>query len=158
MANSKQPRTPFKITSKKKASTPLHPSPEKTARAYHSNSNDERPSWRFSKLELVDPFGWHILSSTKLHEIRSKIQNFESMTWNEILIEAKKQNHSISTEKICRAAQNRLCELELDDAEDLISLRIGARERIWGIRQSSVLLLLWWDPDHQICPSTLKHT
>lgn len=135
------------------------PAPSKTPKSnFIQSSNDENPSWRFSKLELVAPFGWHTIQTKLLHDIREKLKHFESMTWQEITVVAKKQNHSIPVNKICKSAQIRLKELGLDDIESLISLRMTGEQRIWGIRQKSVLLLLWWDPNHQVYPSQKKHT
>ena len=123
----------------------------------HSH-NSIPPSWQFSKIETCDPFGWHVLQGEKLHQLLERIQAFESMTWNEILVEGKKHHHSISTDNLEKTAKDRLAELFLDDIEYLVSLKVDGCGRIWGIRQESILLLLWWDPDHKVCKSQKKHT
>jgi hypothetical protein len=74
------------------------------------------------------------------------------MTWTEILVQAKKQNHSIKVEDICSTAQQRLEALGLL-LDDVVSLRLSGRERVYGYLENGVLILLWWDPLHQICPS-----
>ncbi len=38
------------------------------------------PSWRVSKIEMVDPYGWHNLDAKTLLYIKDKLANFESMT------------------------------------------------------------------------------
>lgn len=78
------------------------------------------------------------------------------MTWLEI--EKTNDSHSISVTQIVREAQNRLVELGQDDVSDVYSLRISGRERVWGIRDGSKLKILWWDPNHEICPSPKKNT
>jgi len=40
----------------------------------------------------------------------------------------------------------------------LFSFAIDGRRRVWGIRREHVLCLLWWDPNHQVCPSQKKAT
>jgi hypothetical protein len=30
---------------------------------------------------------------------------------------------------------------------------MGARERLWGFRRGSVFHVVWWDPDHKVCPT-----
>jgi len=70
----------------------------------------------------------------------------------DLLVRAKKQNHSIKVADICSAAQQRLEALSLM-LEDVVSLRLSARERVYGYLENGVLIVLWWDPDHQICPS-----
>jgi len=110
-------------------------------------------------MECVHAFGgWQELEPDKLNEIRDKLSNFESMTWHEILVKAKKQHHSIPVGDFPGAAQTRLQELKLDDVDELVSLRLKGRERIYGVRQAGALLLLWWDPSHAIYPAKKKHT
>ena len=145
--------------SQKVAKSSSTPSQDKKVKDSSPRStNDDHPSWRFTKLELVDPFGWHTIDTALLHFIRGKLQDFESMTWNQILVVGKKFNHSVKVSEIERSAMERLRSLRLDDIEELISLRVTGAKRIWGIRQGGALLLLWWDPNHQVCPSKLKHT
>jgi len=111
-----------------------------------------RPSWRVANMEMVEPFGWHGVDGATLQYIRGRLAHFETMTWAEILVRAKKQNHSIKVSDICSAAQQRLEVLSLV-LEDVVSLRLSARERVYGYLENGVLIVLWWDPDHQICPS-----
>ena len=109
-------------------------------------------------LEVCDPYGWHVLDAAKMEEIRQKLRNFESMTWAEILIRGEKRNHRVSVNDLCKIAKNRLRDLRQDDIEELISLHLTATERVWGILENNILKILWWDPDHAVCPSLLKHT
>lgn len=80
------------------------------------------------------------------------------MTWDAIVVTAKKFNHAVSCDSLCKSAKNRLQELELDDLDELVSLRVSSKKRIWAIRQGQHCLLLWWDPDHEVCPSEKKNT
>ena len=117
------------------------------------------PSWCVSRLECVDTFGaWQNLEKGKLHEIREKLAHFESMTWNEILVKSKTRNHVVSVGSLVSQAKRRLAQLKVDDIDELVSLRLSARERIYGIRNQAALLLLWWDPDHAIYPVEKRHT
>jgi hypothetical protein len=58
-----------------------------------------KPSWRITVLEMVDPFGWHVLDVATLHFIRGKAMHFDKMTWGQILIDAKKRNHGVEVYK-----------------------------------------------------------
>jgi hypothetical protein len=119
------------------------------------------PAWRVSILETQDPYGWHTIDLTTFEHIRERLGNFETMTWRDILIVGKKQNHSVAVGRLCKQAKDRLEQLSLFGVEKLVSLRLSARERIWGIQDpmdKAVLKLLWWDPDHEICPSLKKYT
>lgn len=103
-------------------------------------------------MEMVDPFGWHELDRETLQTIRTRLAHFESMTWSEILVRAKKQNHSIQVGSLCTPAQRRLETMRLI-LDEVVSLRLSGRERVWGYLENGVLVLLWWDPEHQVCPS-----
>lgn len=120
--------------------------------------NSAFPSWRVALLEMVGPFGWHEIDKDKLSQVREKLANFESMTWNETLVTHKHQNHSVTLDKLCKDALDRLREIKQDDIESLVSLRLTGKERVWGIRQGEVLKVLWWDPEHLVCPSLKTHT
>jgi hypothetical protein len=103
-------------------------------------------------MEMVEPFGWQRVDGPTIQYVRSRLAHLETMTWSEILVKAKKQNHSIRTEDICSAAQQRLEALGLL-LDDVVSLRLSGRERVYGYLDNGVLIVLWWDPLHQICPS-----
>jgi hypothetical protein len=118
----------------------------------------KKPAWRISKMEFSAPFGWHILDANGIASILEKLANFETMTWKEILLDAKKQNHNVSVDKLIKEAQDRLTEISLDDLDELTSLHLTGKGRVWGIIDQGVMNLLWWDPEHQVCPSHKKHT
>ncbi|MEL6899611.1 MAG: hypothetical protein AAFP07_01565 [Cyanobacteria bacterium J06606_4] len=111
-----------------------------------------------SHLEMVDPYGWHETDAVTLKRIREKLGDFESMTWNQILVDGKKRHHSIRIDQIAKPALKRLREIEQDDIDRLVSLSLSGKQRVWGILEEGVLRLLWWDPNHKICPSHKKHT
>ena len=112
-----------------------------------------KPAWRISLLEMCDPYGWQEITRDKLAEIRTKLSSFESLTWNDILVVQGKRNHAIPKDRLSPEAQKRLDELRLDDIDSVISLRLTGPNRVFGIKQADALLLLWWDPNHQVCPS-----
>ncbi len=82
------------------------------------------------------------------------LRPFETMTWAEI---EGRRDHFIKRDSIIRDAQRRLEEIGKDDQDDLFSLHLGGEPRVWGIREGTVLRLLWWDPKHEICPSRPRH-
>lgn len=75
------------------------------------------------------------------------------MTWNEILVKGKKRNHSVAITQLCAQAQKRLRDSGQADLEELVSLRLSGPERVWGILREGVLAVIWWDPNHEVCPS-----
>lgn len=150
MGDRKKPKSNFSPTANITKDPKLSSNPD----VYY----DRNPSWRISRIELSDPYGWHELDFVTVIHIKGKLSNFETMTWREILLDAKKQNHFISVDKLSKKAQDRLIETNQDDVEELLSLRLGGKERIWGVLEQGTLNLLWWDPNHQICVSTKKNT
>ena len=75
----------------------------------------------------------------------------------EILLDGKKQNHNVRLNRLSADVRRRLQEIfGALDVDAAVSLRVTATERVWGILEGNILRLLWWDPDHQICPS-MKH-
>lgn len=119
---------------------------------------NKKASWSISNLDMAGEFGWHTVDLKTFLYIQNKLSNFETMTWREIFIGAKKQNHSCSKDGFSLAAKKRLKELELDDYEELHSLRLEGKKRVWGIFEDGYFRILWWDPDHQVYPSKKKHT
>jgi hypothetical protein len=135
------------------------PDPQKSPRVASVPSfHRMHPSWRVSTVQLVDPFGWHEIDFDKLGQVKSKLASFESMTWAEILIDGKKNNHSVDTWKLSREARDHLEEIWQGAPDELVSLRLSGRERIWGVLDAGVLILLWWDPEHAVCPSLPRNT
>ena len=86
-----------------------------------------------------------------------KLKDFETMKWVD-LIGPQKPSHEIPVDKISKESQKRLRKIGLEDIDTLVSLRLGAKERLWGIKDNECFKILWWDPNHEICPSRLKHT
>lgn len=107
------------------------------------------PAWRIASMQWQHPYGWHEVGSEKLHEIRSKLINFERLTWHEIL---GHNNHPVSVSSLNKEAQKRLTDLKLDDVDELVSLRLTGRQRVWGILEGNIYTILWWDPEHDVCP------
>lgn len=117
-----------------------------------------KPTWRLATMDNDGPFGWGRITRERLIDVQARLSHFESMTWHEILIVGKKFNHTVTVEQMSKAAQDRLVEIKMDDVDELVSLRVNARERVWGIRTGGLCSVLWWDPAHAVCPSKKKRT
>jgi len=77
------------------------------------------------------------------------------MRWQEI---EGADHHAIGVDRLSKEAQNRLAEIRQDDLDEVFSFHFSGKPRIIGIREMNVIKLLWWDPEHQVCPSIKKHT
>lgn len=113
-------------------------------------------SWHLGTLDREGPFGWgSIDADTAWDQVHSQLSSLESMTWSQL---GQQGSHAVSLSELCKPARKRLAELQQDDVDQLYSLRVGGKPRVWGIRARHVLKVLWWDPHHEICPSQKKHT
>ena len=117
---------------------------------------DLNPVWHIGTLDIEGPWGWNTITERIFFdEILPKIRDFESMFWKDIF---RRNNHEVEVSQISISAQKRLVHLNLEDTENLVSLRLTGKQRIWGIRVANILRILWWDPDHEVYPTELRHT
>jgi hypothetical protein len=113
--------------------------------------------WRLEEIDWEGSWGWE--RATVLDLIRiivPKLHNYESMTWADV--EGPSGSHSIQFDQLCSEAQGRLDEIGKGEIETLFSVRITGERRVWGVKDVAILRVLWWDPDHSVCPSLKKHT
>ncbi len=144
------------IKKPKVASGNRHPAKKqpKTGKFVPSKDTEDKPTWRFQRLDWGGP--WcpkQIKASGKLTEIIEKLGNIETATWTQIKSRTSMKSHLIPTEKLCKDAQKRLVQLKLDDWGQIFSLRLSAKERLWGFLRGNVFYALWWDPTHQVYPT-----
>lgn len=118
---------------------------------------EQRPSWRVALAQVQDPYGWQEISAAGLLHIQAKLAQFESMTWSDILHkrgDGKRPHHFVKLHRICDEARARLEVIfKIVDFDEMISLRLGGTERIWGIAEGSTMRVVFWDPTHDICKS-----
>lgn len=93
-------------------------------------------------------------------DIYPTLIHFEKKTWFEIEQETyygrgrnKTKHHSIKIAEITSEAKSRLEDLKIEDIDELFSIRLSGKIRIWGIRKQSHFQILWFDLKHEICPS-----
>jgi hypothetical protein len=146
----KKPKKTFGITLKKE--------PRSSEPAGYKYQNI---SWQFGLFDINSNWGLKAIKNRDdffEKELFPKLKNFENNNWEEIERqthgrENKSKHHSVTIDKIIREAQNRLNELNLNDIDELFSLRLDGKFRIWGIRKFGYLQILWLDPEHEICPA-----
>jgi hypothetical protein len=129
----------------------------KVPRADLPNVGDMKFCWRVSDIDWQGPWGWSKATCEQLlTDVIPKLHDFESMTWGQV--DGPTGSHFVDVTALVDEAQRRLTEIGKDEQGCLFSLRITGRIRLWGIREIAVLRLLWWDPEHSVCPSPKKHT
>ena len=123
------------------------------------DTNQETPVWSLLIFDHDGPWGKNCCQDLVVlwDEIYTKLRQYEIMTWGQIY-QDKKRNHDVAVGSLIKDARDRLTLLKLDDYETLFRFRLSGEQRVWGIRDGRVFKLLWWDPEHHICPSTKKNT
>ena len=112
--------------------------------------------WRFSAADRGGPFAWSELSDPAEYKaVMEKLHQFETMEETAI---RRGGSHPVEPPQLSKAAYDRLVEIKLDDLDELMSFRITGAGRVWCRMSNNVMLVLWWDPTHEVCPSLLKHT
>jgi hypothetical protein len=111
-------------------------------------------------LQLLDhegPYAWAGMSATDTKLIADTCKSWESMSANEVF--AAGGNKPIPLENLCPDAQTRLKQIDLEEYNgQWWELRVSGERRIWGVRQRHVFYVVWWDPNHRVCPSIKRHT
>jgi hypothetical protein len=133
----------------------------RSPRAAHNpdDANQQTPVWTIGQFDVDGIWG---RSRIRLPEhlwddLFAKLKSYESRTWAEIIAN-NKRDHAVPVARLIKPARERLNDLKLDDVDELFRLRLTGTQRVWGIREGRVFHLIWWDPDHEICPSELKNT
>lgn len=120
----------------------------------------EKPAWQLSSIDADGKWGWkHIGKERWETKILPALVSLETMTWAEIECASggRKQgnnNHFVPTSSFSKEARERLEEIEMDDLEEMFSLRIQGRYRIYGKRVHRVLQIIWFDFQHEVYPTS----
>lgn len=162
MKKNKKPKSAFNPPNLKQAKLGGDPKPSKkpVLGGDPSSCLKQKPAWQFSNRDLSHPqWGWNSLSAEDfISALNQHLCKLETMTWDEILKASGgrgqgngNNHHNIEVSEICRAAQQRLLELNID-VDQLFSLRLTGAWRLWGIKEGQILRFLWSDKNHEVCP------
>ena len=152
---------PPKRKSKQQVSTPRAKAKEVPRRALlpGSETSDTRICWRFCHVDHDGPWGFDKVDAEKLRWLMDRLASFESMTINELFASGGYPGVHYEVESIPNpVALERLTDLQLGDMTKISRLRLRGEPRLYGFLVSNVFHVIWWDPDHEVWPSTLKHT
>jgi hypothetical protein len=146
-----------KESQKKIPKTRAAPAFDKPAKHPHSREVPVADiSWRFSRIDKGGPFSWSDLAEPADYKaVMERLHCFETMCAREI---RESGSHDIEIANLSKEARQRLQEIQQDDIDSLMSFRITGPKRVFCIREREVMRVLWYDPNHQVCPSIKKHT
>lgn len=148
MANKKKPD--------KRPRVAQEPQPKKQPRALEPTVHGGPLAWRFSACDRAGAWAWTDLEiPNKYKEVMEKLHQFETKNWNDII---RGGSHPIAINDLARDARTRLRDIKQDDVDELMSFKLTGKNRVWCIKDRNIMKVLWWDPDHTVCPSKKKHT
>ena len=112
--------------------------------------SDKKAAWRLGKVQISHPYGWHTISASDVVKLREKLGHFEKSTWNELFVTNADYNHRIQADQLKCPIARQWMKDNLRDQPFLWTLRISAKERIWGILSEDAYQVIFWDPNHLI--------
>lgn len=142
-----------KLNGKKRAVIKAHPASGKSPKITQAPREDGSIFFSFLRFD-----GQHKWSETQelptqdVWEIGEKLKCFEQMQWKHLAAD-QQYHHSVPFYKLRKEAQEIAANMGIDDYEQIWSLRLTGKQRLWGVRDKGYFLAIWWDPDHCICPS-----
>ncbi len=141
----------------KQPNSKSNPSTQKIPKHLEIFLDDKKIFWSFALFDSGLAFPKAEKPNNSFHEIADAIKYCELRTWRDIERNPKR-DHPIEIRNLEKFARDRLIELQLDDRDEIWSIRFNGLCRLWAFRDQSLLQVIWLDPQHEICQSHLKHT
>lgn len=122
------------------------------------------PVWIFTEIDRAGKFAFNVNREDFMHrEVLDKVIHYSNMSWANIKMQThdnrKSKHHFIPFHELSKEAQDRLKQKDLtDDSDSIFSFAFQNRLRIVGIRKNEKFYVLWYDPNHEVCPSKKQHT
>ena len=135
------------------------------AKSRRDPSEDCFPVWIFTKVDVSGKFAFDV----SRHDFDSryvlgKIIEYSRMKWSEIRRHThgeknKSKHHFLEYGSLSSEAMERIDAKHLhDDTDAIFSFAFGGKVRVIGIRKDEKFYPVWYDPNHEFCPSSKKNT
>lgn len=135
----------------------IHPAAGKEPRIAVSTDGSSHPVWRLNHMDWDGPWCPSGCKDAGVRGIMEKLANLESMSWTEI--QSGTGSHLVGVDGIIKQARERIFALNKQQwADNLFSIRLSNKERLWGFLRLGIFHVFWWDPEHQVYPSKKKNT
>jgi hypothetical protein len=150
---------------------PRGPVPADAARQLRTetprSTAQEKPTFCFGHVDrnannlwAFNPSGEHMI------EIVEFIGQMGQSTWAQIEAmrtggkDRHRKHHSYNVDSFASAAQADFHKAHLGErfGHDMFRFRLAGEKRLWGFRDHAVFRVVWWDPEHEVCPSEKGHT
>lgn len=124
-----------------------------------AETSDSRICWRFCHVDHDGPWGFEKVDPQTLRWLMERLSLVESMTINQLFHSGGYPGADYDVASIPNAvALGRLEEIGLSDMTKVHRLRFTGTARLYGFLVDHVFHIIWWDPNHEVWPSKLKHT
>lgn len=141
------------------------------AKSYHvpesateipKDSVNRRIVFRFDCVDLEADCPWSLahMSDEEHRLLLLKMRDFEKATVGEIISPSYQAFTCYPDFTQCpnQTPQDRLAKYYEREGDALARFRLGGTERLYGFLVGNEFHILWWDPNHEVWPSTRKHT
>lgn len=115
------------------------------------------PLWSFAKMDCTYE-KWGLNHAPNLFsEVVEKLRSFEGMKWMEIMQSSGGRNHGTNNHydnvsELTSEAQRRWEKLGYEEFDQVFSLRLDGKRRLFGILLDGVFSVVWYDQMHEIYP------
>jgi hypothetical protein len=123
-----------------------------------SSSSSERLCWRFTHVDHDGRWGFDRMEPAVLCEVLRKLADCESMTVQELRGTRRLFKEYDLPGGLCKDALDRLTAMRRDDMTKIQRLEFTGLQRLYGFLEGNVFHVVWWDPLHEVYPSTLRNT
>lgn len=116
--------------------------------------------WSFDKVDRNDHFRFCCDREDMIHnQLLEYIMQYSGRTWASIKLDThdksnRSKHHFLNYDELSRTAKDRVAAMHIEE-DDIYSLALTNKLRIIGIRDGRVFRAIWYDPEHEFCPS--KH-
>lgn len=122
----------------------------------------EKPIWRFDMIDRGGKFAFDLSREDFEHRtVLQKFMDYGCMTWDDIDKQQhdrnKSKHHYLNVESLSHDAIDRIKAKHLEEETDAIySFAFQNLLRIVGLRQGAEFFVVWYDPNHEFCPSSKR--
>ncbi len=113
---------------------------------------------RWTKFDYEGPFCLSRSSIDTVVQMLKQAANMESMTVLEVFRGDTGKDYGDPERLPNSDAVTRIRELGFNDETNISTLRFSGRQRLYGFRRDNDFYAIFWDPEHEIWPTKLKHT
>ncbi|PBC71593.1 hypothetical protein BX265_5024 [Streptomyces sp. TLI_235] len=124
----------------------------------NSGTTNDRLTWRFTHIDHDSRWCFDGATPGEVCELLRKLKDFESMTIAELRQTWRTFKEYELPGGLCKDALDRLTEIGRDDMTKIQRLELTGLQRLYGFLDGHVFHIVWWDRQHEVYPSKLKHT